>query len=386
MLSGLFFLQRKSLPTRTVRYFYRSTSSKSQSKSLGHLETLRMTVAKENSRRIQLSKDLHWRSSNLAKEFSLLNKRYETYNRISMEMLELYEMGKLENTQKENKWIRDQLLELENELEQVVQTVLFTDIDKSNCWLELSSGAGGDDAMDFTEILANMYINWGEHHNKGEFKIKLEDCTQGENAGYRKARLYVSGNNYCYGWLKGETGVHRLVRQSPFNKTNTRETSFARVECVPHLVEEDDTDCIEILPTDIEVQTYKSSGAGGQHANTTDSAVRMIHTPTKITVTSSQQRSQHANRKHCMSLLLGKLKRISLEEREKEMHRKYTNYDSNEFGYHFRSYHLITGITKDKRSSYVCANANQVLFGDGKELQKILVENLHSSTTRDDRI
>ena len=292
-----------------------------------HLDTLKNTVANEAPRRNELHQqaDLLWQTPALAKEYAALSHRHTTYDRIQSDTADLVEMQLLDDTTPQEKtWIDTQLTQLEEELQLIVRALLFQGIDCNNCWLELSAGAGGDDAMDFTEMLTKMYTTWGSNYG---FKVTLEDATSGEIAGYRKARLYVQGEA-SYGWLLGETGIHRLVRNSPFNKTNTRETSFARVEVIPQVVEDEvEAEVLLSIKGDVEIQTYKASGAGGQSVNTTDSAVRMIHVPTGTTVTSSKERSQHANRKHCKSLLLGKLKRLHAIEKEKDMQEKHANYE-----------------------------------------------------------
>ena len=341
------------------------------------LETLRTSILFDTPRRLELAEKaaLLWKSRRLAKEYALLTKRHDTFHRIETETSDLLELQQFENnTNTEKSWIKEQLQQHEKELETMVHSILFTDtLDHNNCYIELSAGAGGDDAMDFTQMLTEMYIHWG---SKGEqFKVTLDDCRPGDIAGYRKARLYVAGDQ-SYGWLKHETGIHRLIRNSPFNKTNTRETSFARVECIPQVDEEEEKENQTMLlaPNDVEIQTYKSGGAGGQHANKTDSAVRMVHKTTGITVTSSKERSQHANRRICRNILLGKLKNRAITATLAEKQMKYDNYEDNAFGFHFRSYHLITGVTKDKKSSYVSTNASKVLQGD--ELQQVLLKNV----------
>jgi peptide chain release factor 2 len=286
---------------------------------------------------------------------------------------ELLDLQNLDISQQESTWVIEQLQVFDKELEGLVQSVLFDmEIDSSDCWIELACGSGGDDAMSFTQLLAQMYTKWGGREG---FQVILEDVSHGDLAGFRKARLSVVGEN-AYGWLAGETGIHRLIRNSPFNKTNTRETSFARVDCVPKLQP------MSVVPegfdsSDVEISTFKSGGAGGQHANTTDSAVRVVHHPTGIVVKCSKERSQHANKKRCLSILRGKLHKLHEMAESVTQQEKYRAYEDNSFGSHFRSYHLVTGILKDTRSSFEGSNALRVLT-EGIGLQEILVSGLHA--------
>ena len=343
-----------------------------------NLQTLHNAVLKEQPARLELSSqaDTLWKTPNLAKSFAAISQRHNDYHRIQSETNDLLSMQTdlgIETTPEEATWIQNELKSLENELDILLNTILFNQpSDTRDCWIELSAGAGGDDAMDFTEMLSTMYLKWGERHN---FTISLEDVSHGDVAGYRTARLSVSGD-FSSGWLCSEVGIHRLIRNSPFNKSNTRETSFARVDLIPKVsVEETKTTLIAITPEDVEIQTYKSGGKGGQHANTTDSAVRMTHIETGTVATSSKERSQHANKKHCFSLLRGKLLLMQENQEKDKKNEMHSKREAIAFGSHFRTYQLSTGMLKDNRSGYECSDPGRVLNGDG--LQDVLISGLH---------
>ena len=347
------------------------------------LKTLKQVVLSETPRRHELETQISdlWTEPHLSKEFSSLSSRHESYARISSEVHELLDLQNLDVSEQEMTWVIEQLQVFDKELEGLVQSVLFDmEIDSSDCWIELASGSGGDDAMDFTQLLAQMYTKWGGREG---FQVILEDVSHGDLAGFRKARLSVMGEN-AYGWLAGETGIHRLIRNSPFNKTNTRETSFARVDCVPKVQTMSNTNTGTPLvvseafdSSEVEISTFKSGGAGGQHANTTDSAVRVVHHPTGIVVKCSKERSQHANKKRCLSILRGRLHKLQEMAESVTQQEKYRAYEDNSFGSHFRSYHLVTGMLKDTRSSFEGSNALRVLT-EGIGLQEILVCGLHA--------
>ena len=337
------------------------------------LQTLQKAVEEETPQRQELEQqsDMLWKQPTLAKQYAALTKRHNDYSRIQSDAQELLDMQHAldDASNEESDWIQEQLHALEGELKHIVRTVLFDEPnDVRDCWLELSAGSGGDDAMDFTAMLSNMYLKWGERHG---FTINIVDVSHGEIAGYRNARLSVIGD-HAYGWLTAETGVHRLVRNSPFNKANTRETSFSKVEVVPKV---DMQEMPPLCTADLQIQTYKSGGKGGQHANTTDSAVRIVHTSSGIVATSSKERSQHANKKHCMEILLGKLARLHEGEQATLREQKHLGADDISWSSQVRTYQLSTGLFKDHRSGYE-TNPSKVLEGEG--LQEVLVCGLHA--------
>lgn len=250
-------------------------------------------------------------------------------------------------------------LALENDTEDMLLTVhLKGEYDGNNAILTLHVGVGGTDAQDFTEMLMRMYLKWAE---KNGFKTEVLDVISGDEAGIRDASIRIMGEN-VYGFLKSEKGIHRLVRISPYNTNNKRQTSFASVEVLPELTASQD---VEINPDDIKVDTYRSSGAGGQHVNKTESAVRITHIPTGIIVQCQNERSQHNNREVAMQILKSKL--VELKERaHKEKIEELTGelkdiaWGSQIRSYVFNPYQMV----KDHRTLAETANVQGVLDGD----------------------
>ncbi len=228
--------------------------------------------------------------------------------------------------------------------------------DAANAYVDIQSGAGGTEAQDWGEILLRMYMRWAE--GKG-FKVELMDRSDGEVAGIKSATIYVQGD-YAYGWLRTETGVHRLVRKSPFDSGGRRHTSFSGVFVSPEI---DDNIEIEINPADLEVATFRSSGAGGQHVNKTESAIRIKHNPSGIVVSCQTQRSQHANRDHAMKMLKSKLYEVELQKRNAEKQKVEDSKSDIEWGSQIRSYVLDQSRIKDLRTGVEIADTQKVLDG-----------------------
>ncbi|NLH64218.1 MAG: peptide chain release factor 2 [Erysipelotrichaceae bacterium] len=239
-----------------------------------------------------------------------------------------------------------------------IQVLLSGPYDDHNAILEIHPGAGGTEAMDWAGMLYRMYMRWAERRG---FKITLMDYQEGEEAGMKSCSVLIEGP-MAYGYLKAENGVHRLVRISPFDTNARRHTSFASIEVVPQF--EDDMD-IDIDERDLEVVTMRSSGAGGQHINKTDSAVRMTHKPTGITVFCQTQRSQLQNRETCMTMLKSKLLRLKIQEQEQRMRDIKGEVKANEWGSQIRSYVFAPyTMVKDLRTGFEVGNIQAVMDGD----------------------
>jgi peptide chain release factor 2 len=244
--------------------------------------------------------------------------------------------------------------------------------DSLNAIVAINAGAGGTDAQDWAEMLLRMYLRWCERHN---FKTEMFDYQEGEEAGIKSASFRVEGD-YAYGLLAGEVGVHRLVRISPFNAGQSRETSFASVFVTPEF---DDNIEVEILDKDLRVDTYRSTGAGGQHINTTDSAVRITHLPTGIVVTCQNQRSQHQNRDVAMKVLRSRLYEMELAKKRAETDKLAESKRDISFGSQIRNYVLHPyKLVKDVRTKRETGAVDAVLDG---EIDDFIKEYLMSKRT-----
>ena len=239
-----------------------------------------------------------------------------------------------------------------------LETLLSGEYDSCNAIVSLHPGAGGTEAQDWTQMLYRMYTRWAERHG---YTVKLLDWLDGDEAGIKSATILIEGEN-VYGYLKSEHGVHRLVRISPFDASGRRHTSFASVEVTPEL--DDDTD-IEIKPEDIEVTAHRSSGAGGQHINKTDSAIRIVHKPTGIVVGCQTERSQLQNKETAMKMLKSKLAEIKARENLEKIEDIRGEKSNIEWGSQIRSYVFMPyTLAKDNRTSYEDGNINAVMDGE----------------------
>jgi peptide chain release factor 2 len=230
------------------------------------------------------------------------------------------------------------------------------ELDASNAYLDVQSGSGGTEAQDWAEMLLRMYMRFAERQG---FKVELMERSDGEVAGIKSATIFIEGD-YAYGWLRTETGVHRLVRKSPFDSGNRRHTSFAGVFVSPEV---DDDIEIEINPADLEVGTFRSSGAGGQHVNKTESAIRIKHMPSGIVVACQTERSQHANRDRAMKMLKAKLYEMELQKRNAAKQALEDSKDDIGWGSQIRSYVLDQSRIKDLRTGVEIADTQKVLDG-----------------------
>ena len=239
-----------------------------------------------------------------------------------------------------------------------LEVLLSGEYDHNNCILEIHSGAGGTEACDWANMLYRMYLRYCD--NKG-YKVEVLDILDGDEAGIKRVTLGISGIN-AYGYLKCEKGIHRLVRLSPFDSNNKRHTSFASVDVVPEI---DDSVEIELRDEDLKIDVYRSSGAGGQSVNTTDSAVRITHLPTKIVVTCQNERSQLKNKEKALSILKGKLKLLEEEKKEEELASLKGISKKIDFGSQIRSYVMHPySMVKDHRTNVETSNVDKVLDGD----------------------
>jgi len=248
---------------------------------------------------------------------------------------------------------------LENALDEAnLATLLTGEYDTSNAILTLHAGAGGTEAQDWCQMLFRMYTRWGERHN---FTVKTLDYEDGDEAGIKSAAISIEGEN-AYGFLRSENGVHRLVRISPFDANARRQTSFAAVEVMPEI---EDDNSVEIRQEDIEMQVYRASGAGGQHINKTSSAVRLIHKPTGVVVSSQQERSQVQNRENCMKMLRAKLMEMKAQQHAEKISDIKGIQMKIEWGSQIRSYVFMPyTLAKDTRTGYENSNINAVMDGD----------------------
>lgn len=239
--------------------------------------------------------------------------------------------------------------------------------DKNNCILEIHPGAGGTESCDWASMLYRMYTRYCE---KKGYKVEILDYQDGEEAGIKSVSILVKGLN-AYGYLKNEKGIHRLVRLSPFDSNNRRHTSFASVEVTPEIEKNDD---IEIDEKDLKIDVYRSTGAGGQGVNTTDSAVRITHLPTKIVVTCQNERSQIQNKEHALNVLKNKLLILKMEQEEEKLNQIKGESKEINFGSQIRSYVLHPySMVKDHRTNVETSNTDRVLDGD---LDMFIEENL----------
>lgn len=260
--------------------------------------------------------------------------------------------------------------DLKHDLKRIVKEVqeleilcLFSgEADSLDAFLEIHAGAGGTESHDWAEMLQRMYLMFAE---KNKFAVTILDELAGEDAGIKSVTMKISGTN-AFGWLKKESGVHRLVRISPFNAAGKRQTSFASVWVYPVV---DETIDIQIAESDLKIDTYKSSGAGGQHVNTTDSAVRITHIPTKTVVQCQTNRSQHRNRAEAMDMLRAKLYQIELRKKEEKLQETNSQKTDNGWGNQIRSYVLHPyKMVKDHRSDFETGNPDSVLDGNLKDM------------------
>ena len=301
-------------------------------------------------------------SSKVLKKITSLKNKVNNFKKVNSELENLKDMNELlqmENDEELTKELLNNTSMLEKEIDKLeVTTLLSGKYDINNAILTIHPGAGGTEAQDWAEMLYRMYSRWA---NANGYEIKELDYLDGEEAGLKSVTFLVSGE-YAYGYLKGEMGVHRLVRISPFDAGGRRHTSFASIDVIPEL---DDSINIDINPADLKIDTYRASGAGGQHVNTTDSAVRITHIPTGVVVQCQNERSQHKNKDTAMKMLMAKLIELKeLEQKEKieDIQGKYSQitWGSQIRSYVFQPYKLV----KDHITNAEIGNVDSVMDGN----------------------
>ena len=298
----------------------------------------------------------------LLKKKSIIENKLSTFDNIvnSTEYnLELIDLASLENE-------KNTILECEKELKNIVkkaekfltESLFKDDIDNNNCFLEINAGAGGTESYDWAEMMIRMYTRFAERMG---FKTEIINILAGEEAGIKSASIRIKGI-MAYGWFKTESGVHRLVRISPFNASGKRMTSFASAWVYPEI---DDNIAIIINEKDLKIDTYKSSGAGGQHVNTTDSAIRITHLPTGIVVQCQNDRSQHRNKAEAMKMLRARLYNLEIEKKKEMIDEQNAEKRDNSWGRQIRSYVLHPyQMVKDLRTNIETSNVNDILDGN----------------------
>jgi peptide chain release factor 2 len=283
--------------------------------------------------------------------------------------IELLTMAKEENDFISVQAIAVDIQKLESMVVQLEFERMFCkEMDPKNAFVDIQAGSGGTEAQDWVAMLLRMYLRWAESHS---FKVSVEEISAGDVAGIKSATIKVEGD-YAYGWLRTETGIHRLVRKSPFDANNKRHTSFAAIYVYPEV---DDDIAIEINPADLKIDTYRASGAGGQHVNRTDSAVRITHIPTNTVVQCQSDRSQHKNKSNAMKQLKAKLYELEMQKRNAEQQTIEDSKADIGWGRQIRSYVLDQSRIKDLRTQVENSNTQAVLDGD---LDKFIEASLKS--------
>ena len=318
-----------------------------------------------------------WQDKNnaqkIVKEKKLQEDLINSYDYSVKQCKEIYDLYNLALEENNTSIISESLKNLEelrlNTKKNETKCFLSNESDSLDCYIEIHAGAGGTESQDWAEMLRRMYMKWSTSQH---FKCQLINEHKGDEAGIKSSTIKVEGE-YVFGWLKSESGIHRLVRISPFDSGARRHTSFASVWVYPVVDENID---IKIIEKDLRIDTYRSSGAGGQHVNTTDSAVRITHIPTKIVVQCQNERSQHKNKETCMNMLRARLYNYEIKKREDKTKNIENAKSDIGWGHQIRSYVLHPyRLVKDNRTNYESSNPDKVLDGD---LDEFLESNLYN--------
>lgn len=296
------------------------------------------------------------------RERTLLANQIEGVQRLEADVNDTLELVELAEMEDDSAVVAEAVSSLRALAEEAkrreTESLLSGEADSNDCYLEVNAGAGGTEAQDWAEMLLRMYTRWAEQHG---YKVTMMESSEGEQAGIKSATIQVSGPN-AYGWLKTEAGVHRLVRISPFDAAARRQTSFASVWVYPVV---DDSIEIEINEADLRVDTFRASGAGGQHVNKTESAIRITHVPTGIVVACQTDRSQHRNRATAMTMLKARMYEQELQKREAAAAQTEANKTDIGWGHQIRSYVLAPyQLVKDLRTNVEKTNPDAILDGD----------------------
>ncbi|MDA9104455.1 peptide chain release factor 2 [bacterium] len=301
-------------------------------------------------------------SQKVIKEKKLYEELINSYENSSKSIVDLDELNELALEEKNQPVINEVLESIKNlkKLAKKNETKCFlsNETDSLDCYIEIHAGAGGTESQDWAEMLRRMYLKWSDIKN---FKSELISEHKGEEAGIKSSTIKIEGD-YVFGWLKAESGIHRLVRISPFDSGARRHTSFASIWIYPVV---DENIEIEINEKDLRIDTYRSSGAGGQHVNTTDSAVRITHLPSKIVVQCQNERSQHKNKDTCMNMLKARLYDFELKKKEQENQTVESSKSEIGWGHQIRSYVLHPyRMVKDNRTNFESSNPDKILDGE----------------------
>ena len=299
----------------------------------------------------------------------LINSYTDSKNQLK-DLNDLYDLALEENNNDIQKEVSNNILNLRSLAKKnEIKCFLSNDADPSDSYIEIHAGAGGTESQDWADMLRKMYLKWSDGKN---FKYQIVSEHKGDEAGIKSSTIKIEGD-YVFGWLKKESGIHRLVRISPFDSGARRHTSFASIWVYPVV---DENINIEILDKDLRIDTYRSSGAGGQHVNTTDSAVRITHIPTKIVVQCQNERSQHKNKETCMNMLRARLYDFELKKKEKQNQSVDASKSEIGWGHQIRSYILQPyRLVKDNRTNHESSSPDKVLNGEIDEfLEKSLYQ------------
>ena len=303
---------------------------------------------------LELSQSLNKQKAEIEK---FLNHFLDTESQLA-DNLEILEMAVEENDASAIEEIQNDFAQLEESVEELEFNRMFSNkADPNSAFIDIQSGSGGTEAQDWAEMLQRMYMRWAESR---EFGVEVIELSPGEVAGIKSVSLHIKGS-YAYGWLRTETGVHRLVRKSPFDSGNRRHTSFASVFVSPEI---DDSIEVDLNPADVRIDTYRASGAGGQHVNKTDSAVRLTHEPTGTVVQCQSDRSQHKNKDNAFKQLKSKLYELELQKQKEEQQLLEESKSDIGWGSQIRSYVLDQSRIKDLRTNVETGNTQNVLDGD----------------------